>query len=69
MRRVWQVDTSDREYEDVAEFDGADAEGRELAGGTMVVEEVVDDAEMEELVRFEEGVVTAVSFSDVFEGA
>jgi hypothetical protein len=69
MRRVWQVNTSDKEYEFVGGSEGADADGRELAGGTMVVEEVVDDAEMDELDRFKDGVVAAVSFSDVLEGA
>jgi hypothetical protein len=65
---VWQVETSDKEYEDVGEFDGADAQGRELAGGTMVVDDVVEDAEMDELVRFTDAVVAGVSVSDAFDG-
>ena len=34
----------------------------------MVVEEVVEDAEMDELVRFADAVVAAVSLSDAFDG-
>jgi hypothetical protein len=66
MRRVWQVETSDKEYEDVGESDGADAQGRECAGGIMVVEDVVEDAEVDELVRF--AVVAGISVSDAFDG-
>lgn len=41
MRRVWHVARSDREYVE------SGIVGREVAGGTMVVEDVADDSEVE----------------------
>lgn len=45
MRRVWQVESSSSEY-----VDGDDSEvvGMEFAGGTMVVEDVADDSDVED---------------------
>lgn len=67
MRRVWHVERSEGVYADVDEGEEAMV-GMEVAGGTMVVEDVVDDTEVVEAERVDAGAAgSLVSLKD--EGA
>jgi hypothetical protein len=60
---VWQVDTSSGEYEDGSESGESKVMDGESAGGTMVVDEVAEDADVDELVRLEGTAEDAASSS------
>jgi hypothetical protein len=58
MRRVWQVESSSGEYVD---REDSEMVGMEFAGGTMVVEDVADDSDVEDAERVVAGAGAADS--------
>jgi hypothetical protein len=67
IRRVWQEERSEGEYVDWGELVKSETVGKEVAGGTIVVEDVADDSDVDEAERVEGA--ASVTLLSLAEGA